>query len=217
MGETGLATFGSSGEKFLCLRSTAKGASIRGLGMLMIALQITAACSALPTTKETAESPWESFDDAKAAYDAVAPTQTTKAELAALGYDPIETPNVRVLSYVDLIQRFLPRESIDTQALDPNLRSCIEARERCWGYEVTPSVIDRSREGNIALDMFGFRRETMTTGWRFSAVIVLMDDLVQYKIWEGTPKIKEQKVETKPLGPLQELDNIVAPRPITVP
>ena len=197
--------------------STTKGGSLRGLGMLIIVLPAMAACSVLPTTVETAESPWESFEDAKAAYDAVTPTRTTKAELAALGYDPLETPNVRVLSYVDLIQRFLPRDSIDTQGLDPNLRRCIEARERCWGYEVTPSVIDRSREGNIALDMFGFRRETMTTGWRFAAVIVLEDDLVQYKIWEGTPKIREQKVETKPLGPLQELDNIIQPRPLPVP
>ncbi len=217
MVETNLTTFGSPAGEVLRTPPTAKVGHIRGLWMLIIFLPTLGACSALPTTKETAESPWQSFEDAKAAYDAVAPTQTTKAELAALGYDPIETPNVRVLSYVDLIQRFLPRESIDTQALDPNLRSCIEARERCWGYEVTPSVIDRTREGNIALDMFGFKRETMTTGWRFSAVIVLMDDLVQYKIWEGTPKIREQKVETKPLGPLQELDNIVAPRPITVP
>ncbi len=185
--------------------------------MVILVFYTLAACSVLPTTTETAESPWESFEDAKTAYDAVAPTQTTKAELTELGYDPLETPNVRVLSYVDLIQRFLPQESMSLQGLDPNLRLCLEARERCWGYEVTPSVIDRSREGNIALDIFGFRRKTMTTGWRFSAVIVLMDDRVQYKIWEGTPKIREQKVETKPLGPLQELDNIIQPRPVPVP
>ena len=197
--------------------SRAKGRPIRALWMQSLALPIMAACSVLPTTKETAESPWGSFEEAKAAYDAVAPAQTTRVELAALGYDPLETPNIRVLSYVDLIERFLPRDSIDTQGLDPDLRRCIEARDRCWGYEVTPSVIDRSREGNVALDVFGFRRETMTTGWRFAAVIVLMDDLVQYKIWEGTPKIREQKVETKPLGPLQELDKIIAPRPIPVP
>ncbi|MDJ0942286.1 MAG: hypothetical protein QNJ30_02415 [Kiloniellales bacterium] len=210
-------TAGSPTGRALGLPATAKGGSRRGLWMLILALPTVAACSVLPTTVETAESPWESFEDAKTAYDAVVPTQTTRGELTALGYDPLETPNVRVLSYVDLIQRFLPRESIEMQALDPDLRRCLEARERCWGYEVTPSVIDRSREGNVALDLFGFRRETMTTGWRFSAVIVLMDDVVQYKIWEGTPKIREQKVETKPLGPLQELDNIIQPRPIPVP
>lgn len=199
------------------LISRIEGGRIRSLGAVILVLPAMAACGVLPTTVETAESPWESFEDAKAAYDAIAPAQTTKAELAVLGYDPLETPNVRVLSCVDLIQRFLPRDSIETEDLHPQLGRCIEARERCWGYEVTPSVIDRSREGNIALDIFGFRRETMTTGWRFSAVIVLMDDLVQYKIWEGTPKIREQKVESKPLGPLQELDNIIQPRPIPVP
>lgn len=182
-----------------------------------ICLATTVACSILPATTETAESPWESFEEAKAAYDTIVPRQTTKAELTGLGYDPLETPNVRVLSYIDLIQRFLPREAIAPESLDPDLRACIEAREDCWGYEVAPSVIDRQREGNIALDIFGFRRETVTTGWRFSAVVVLMEDLVVYKIWDGTPKIREQKVETKPLGPLQELDKIIQPRPIPVP
>lgn len=189
----------------------------RAFGSLVICLAATAACSILPTTTETADSPWESFDEAKAAYDSIVPRQTTKAELTGLGYDPLETPNVRVLSYIDLIQRFLPREAIAPESLDPDLRACIEAREDCWGYEVAPSVIDRQREGNVALDIFGFRRETVTTGWRFSAVVVLMEDLVVYKIWDGTPKIREQKVETKPLGPLQELDKIIQPRAIPIP
>ena len=54
------------------------------------------------------------------------------------------------------------------------------------------------------------------TIWRFTALIVIEDDVLQYKIWSGTPKIAEQKVETKPLGPLQEIDSIIQPKPFTI-
>ncbi len=184
----------------------------------LVCLALLNACAAvLPATTETTDSPWVSFEAAKAAYDSIIPTQTTTAELTALGYDPYATPNVRVLSYIEIIQHFLPRDSIDPESLAPDLRACLEAREGCWGYEVAPGVTDRQREGNVLLDVFGFKRTTMTTGWRFTALIVIEDDVVQYKIWGGTPKIAEQKVETKPLGPLQEIDSIIQPRPITIP
>ena len=99
MVETTLATFERPAGIFLCLPSTAVDRRSRSPLMVILVFYTLAACSVLPTTTETAESPWESFEDAKTAYDAVAPTQTTKAELTELGYDPLETPNVRVLSY----------------------------------------------------------------------------------------------------------------------
>lgn len=198
--------------------SLATAAKWRGTASSLLCLAFLNACAAvLPATTETADSPWNSFEAAKAAYDSIVPTQTTTAELTALGYDPYATPNVQVLSYVEIIQRFLPRDTTDPESLDSNLRACIEAREHCWGYEVVPGVTDRQRQGNVLLDIFGFKRTTVTTGWRFTALIVLKGEVVQYKIWGGTPKIAQQKVETKPLGPLQELDRIIQPQPFTVP
>ena len=102
-------------------------------GWLLCLALLNACATVLPATTETAESPWDSFEAAKAAYDSIVPTQTTTTELKALGYDPYATPNVRVLSYVDIIQRFLPRNTSDPDSLDANLRACIEAREGCWG------------------------------------------------------------------------------------
>ena len=86
--------------------------------------------------------------------------------------------------------------------LDTALRTCIAAAAGCWANEVTPQFLHKEREGNVVLDMFGFRRTTVTTGWRFSAIVVLKSDIVHYKVWEGTPSIMEEKTATKPLGPL---------------
>ena len=93
--------------------------------------------------------------------------------------------------------------------LDPGLRACVEAAVGCRAYEVSPNVVRSWREGNTFLDVFGFKRMTKTRGWRFSAIIVLKDDVVQYKVWDGTPSISEEKIVTKPLGPLQEVEDVV--------
>jgi len=143
------------------------------------------------------------------AYESIVPLQTTAEDLKAIGYDPFTAPNVRVLSYLEVIQRFMPKDAIHVDDLDAGLRRCIEAATDCWAYEVTPHFIHKEREGNVVLDVFGFKRTTVTTGWRFTAIVVLKTDIVHYKVWEGTPNIMEERTETTPLGPLQEVDDIV--------
>jgi hypothetical protein len=173
-------------------------------------LVLAAACSGpLPKTSEVAESPWQSFDEAMAAYESIVPLETTAEDLKAMGYDPFTSPNVRVLSYLEVIERFMPKDAIHVEDLDAALRNCIEAGSNCWAYEVTPHFVHKEREGNVVLDIFGFKRTTVTTGWSFAAIVVLKSDMVQYKIWEGTPSIMEEKTATKPLGPLQEVEDIV--------
>ena len=181
------------------------------LGALLVAaLALAAACSGpLPKTSEVDESPWQSFDEAMAAYESIVPLETTAEDLKALGYDPFTTPNVRVLHYLEVIDRFMPKDAIHVEDLDSALRTCIEAAADCWAYEVTPQFLHSERQGNVVLDMFGFKRTTKTTGWRFTAIVVLKSDIVHYKVWEGTPSIMEQKTATKPLGPLQEVEDIV--------
>lgn len=180
-----------------------------GIAMAAVVVFVAACSGPLPQTSDVAGSPWQSFDEAKAAYESIVPLETTAEDLKAIGYDPSTSPNVRVLSYLEVIQRFMPKDAIHVEDLDTALRSCIEAGTACWGYEVTPKLIHEERRGNVLLDVFGFKRTTVTTGWRFTAVVVLKDDLVHYKVWEGTPNIQEEKTATRPLGPLQEVDNIV--------
>ena len=54
----------------------------------------------------------EAFEDAQAAFDRVIPHQTSVEDLRQMGFDPARTPNVRILTYLDLINRFLPNSLI---------------------------------------------------------------------------------------------------------
>jgi len=98
----------------------------------------------------------------------------------------------------------MPNTNITKDDLDDGLRNCIEAKDSCLAYEIKLHKIRSKREGNLMLDLFRFRREARQTGWRFSALIVLVDDLVVYKLWDGKPLIDGEVYKRNPLGPLQE-------------
>jgi hypothetical protein len=63
----------------------------------------------------------------------------------------------------------------------------------------------KARTGNLLADFTNFSRRSETTGWRFSALVLLVNDLVVYRSWSGQPSVNEIEVNTNPLGPLQEM------------
>lgn len=166
---------------------------------------------ALPRGEETTESPWTNFSEAKAAYDKIAVGSTTRTALNDLGFDPFETPNISILSYVEVIDHFMPHDAIRLEDLEDGVRRCIEARSRCQAYRVEPGQLKGRRTGNVLADVFNFRRHTIRSGWSFLALVLIEDDVVVYKIWSGQPKVQTQEEKRNPLGPLQTADDIVRP------
>lgn len=179
--------------------------------LLFLALVLTTTgCKSLFTSSgQRARAPWQSFDEAQTAFDKVIPHKTTVTELKSMGFDPHTTPNIKILTYLDLIQRFIPNASISINDLQPDVRACIESKDCCHAYEMELDMTDNKRYGNLALDVFGFKRKTKTTGWRFKALVIVKDDVVAYKLRSGEPNVDRLEKKVKPLGPLQELDNIV--------
>jgi hypothetical protein len=51
--------------------------------------------------------------------------------------------------------------------------------------------------------MFNFQRTTIKTGWNFTSLILIHEDVVVYKLWSGTPVVDEASSSSNPLGPLQ--------------
>jgi hypothetical protein len=186
---------------------------MKALGMCLVYLALvltTTGCKSLfSSTSQKSRTRWHSFDEAQTAYDKVVPHKTTISELKELGFDPLITPNVKILTYLDLIQRFIPNASIAIKDLQPDVRDCIESKDCCHAYEMSLDMTDSKRFGNLALDIFGFNRKTRTSGWTFKALIIVKDDVVAYKIRSGDPNVDRLETKTKPLGPLQELDNVV--------
>ena len=173
-------------------------------------LPLTTGCRSLFTSgSNLVKSPWKDFAEAKTAFDQIIPGQTTTNELKCLGFDPFTSPNVKILTYLDVISRFLPNNSIQKTDLPESVRDCLEAKNDCQAYELDLTATQSKRYGNLFLDIFGFHRKTRETGWNFKALIVLNRGTVVYKLWSGEPNLERYETKKKPLGPLQELDGAV--------
>jgi hypothetical protein len=134
------------------------------------------------------------------------PTHTTAEDLKRLGYDPFTTPNITLLTYIELLRRFLPNDSITKADLDEGIQDCFAMKDECKAYEISLKIRHEKRFGNVWLDLLTFRRKTKVTGWEFNAFIVLKGDIVAYKISGGKPRIDELIDHKKPLGPLQDIE-----------
>ena len=157
--------------------------------------------SLLPTAKDTTKFPWNSFEEARTAYNKVVPNTTTVKQLRDLGFNIYSSPNLKVLNYVDIA---VATQSIKSQDFDGGIERCLRARNNCRGYQFEPSFLKDERYGNFWLDLFNFKRKNRQTGWRFIAVFFVIDDLVIEKVWSGSPSILIEKEGKNPLGPFQE-------------
>lgn len=164
----------------------------------------------LPSNSQTTESPFHNYRSAEDAYNRITPYVTTVTELKSRGLNPYSTPNIKVLNYLDLVPRFLPQASMKQEDLDPAVRACLSARDNCTGWLAEPSILVNDRTGNVPLDVLGFERETTSTGWKASMLLLIQNGVVVYKLWSGTPSIIETKRDTKPLGPFQDLSGAAA-------
>ena len=170
--------------------------------------------SLLPHEDERVISPWDSFDEAMSAYEQVVPFESDTTELRDLGFAPDGQVNVHILNQSEVIERLVPTDLIARQDLPRGLRECLDAGERCRAYEVTQRELQRKRYGNFFADFFNFKRKSETRGWRFNALMVLVDDRVVFKQWSGTPSVHEYSDQVNPLGPLQGIGPGAATRVI---
>ena len=166
-------------------------------------LILTACFSPLPKGEAFTEGPWKSYAEAQQTFDLIIPHKTTILDLKKLKLDPHANPNITILNYADVIRRFIPSYSINTNDLDSGVLECIMAKTKCQGDEVDYRVVKRDRYGNFVVDYLNFKRKVDVVGWRFNAVLLIKDDMVIYKLTGGQPAIHEHEENTNPLGPLQ--------------
>ena len=168
---------------------------------MLIALMLQVGCSTLlPSGKAVAESPWLEYADAKKSFDAITVGKTTVEDLKTLGFDVKDSPNLKVLNYLDIAASV---QAIPIQELDPGLQACLRARADCRAYVFEPERTYSKRIGNFWLDILNFRRKTHETGWKFKALIVFVNHHVAYKLSSGEPQIDKMGDQVNPLGPIQ--------------
>ena len=170
---------------------------------LMCVAALSACSSLLPTGEQDASRRWAGFEDVKGSYDRIEPYQSDLAAVKALGFDPDKTPNLQILNHSQVVRAVLPSRAQDHVAIPQGIQDCMQAQDQCVGYFMEPSHVDYERQGNVLLDLLGFKRKTLIKGWKFGALIVLANDRVVYKQWSGKPKIEETELLQNPLGLLQ--------------
>ena len=171
------------------------------VGTLCLAACLAGCAGLLPMSSAEVRSPWHSFDEARDAIEAIAPSRTTAADLRRMGIDPYASPNVQLLNYSDIQLRFPTNVAPDR--LDRGLRDCLEAGKSCIGYYVSVREVKRERVGGFWVDALGFKRVVEVSGWSFNALVLLVNDRVVYSLYGGQPSLREQEVTRQPLGPAQ--------------
>lgn len=171
--------------------------------LLFVAGLLAGCASLLPTAKQDVSNKWHDFEDAKKSFDLIVPYRTNMDTVRELGFDPNITPNVQILNHSQVVRAVLPSPLQELASIPKGILACMRAQEACTGYLMEPSRIDRKRDGNFFLDFLNFKRNTQVTGWKFGALIVVIDNMVVYKQWSGRPRIEETELRRNPLGPLQ--------------
>lgn len=181
------------------------------IGTMEVMILTTGCRSMFSSSQSTTTMRWKSYDQVEAAFLTITPYETTEESLRKLGFDPKASPNVKILNYVDIIAIFMPNPAIRERDLPDAVRECIYAKEKSRAFVVELQDIRNKRHGNLFLDVFGFKRLNHESGWRFKGIILLNDGMVVYKLSSGEPQVARDDKRVKPLGPLQEVDNIISP------
>jgi hypothetical protein len=170
---------------------------------------VFAGCSSLlPKSKETSGTPttaWQTYQDAEHAFATIAPGKTTVAELATMKLDPRSNPNIRVMPRYEVMQHFVVNRTVTMDDLDSGVRECLAADTHCVGWQIDQTATQKKRNGNPAADFLRLRRETHSSGWHFTGLLLIKDGVVLYKLSGGQPMIHEIAESEDALGPLQAL------------
>jgi hypothetical protein len=159
----------------------------------------------LPSQTEAGTSSFDTYGAVRSAFEQIALKQSSVGDLSGLGFDAQHTPNVAVLSYLEIVEKFMPNSSMAFDRLDPAVQDCIMARDACQGYVFKLQHHESQRSGSLFLDIFGFRHTTTETGWNAQVLVLVQNGKVTHKLLSGEPNLRIVRNEVEPLGPLQNL------------
>lgn len=188
---------------------TSRGLKLFFSAVFMFSLVGCGGLGLLPHESKVSSNSFQSYEQVQAAYADIAPGATRLTDLPKLGFDTATTPNVEILSYLGVIERFMPRNTMSYDRLAPQVQACIEAQDRCSAFVFHPQHVETRRTGNFFLDLLGFERRTVDSGWAAEVVLLMQDARVAYKLMSGRPRIDEMHDQISPLGPLQDIGNSV--------
>jgi len=167
--------------------------------------------SLLPTQGVYTESSFETYTQVEGVVEKIIIGKTKYSDLVKMGLDLENIPNVKRLTYLDVMSKF----KLDSPSrytlfnkieLPAGVLKMLSARENGMAYEINLERIKNQREGSVVLDMLNFRKNVHITGWKISVLILIVDDTVEYVLYSGEKNIDRTEKEKNPLGPFQGFD-----------
>jgi hypothetical protein len=126
-----------------------------------------------------------SIKDLTVAYTRIQPGETRATELAHLGFDPAGG-NAQTLSYLGVMERFMPRDSVRFDRLDEAVRDCIEARDHCTALVFRTGDRFSAPMGNGILSAFGLG-SSAAADRRPEVTLLVRNGRVAFKMISGMP------------------------------
>lgn len=108
----------------------------------------------LPLKGDGAQSKILTGRDLLVAYGRIQPGLTRASQLARYGLDSAAV-NTQALSYLGVMERFMPHDSVAFDRLDAGVRDCIDARDRCTALVFRASDPARTGTAHGIFSTFG--------------------------------------------------------------
>jgi hypothetical protein len=179
------------------------------LAAIGIIILSTGCSSMLPTKHTTTHAQWDNYSQLHTIIHNVRAGLTLE-DVKSLGIDVDKTKNIEVLTHLDVARRFgLIGLKDDSLKVPEGVQAMVNAAERGRGYELTVQSTVEVREGSFWKDFLQFKRITRTTGWKFSVLLITVDNKIVYVLHKGNPNINSLTIEKNPLGPFQSLNGYV--------
>lgn len=162
----------------------------------------------MPSEGRPAVSQWKNYQSALDVFKKIEPGKTSLADLKKLGFDPDITPNTTFLNPITIRNLFLGTDTkapIKFEDLPQDIQDYLKDFNNCLGFKFEQEVSYTEGKGSLVKRWLKFKKEDLTTGWRFEALIFMKKDTVAYVYWEGKPNIKDPRFKKDPLGPLTDI------------
>lgn len=163
----------------------------------------------LPTQTISTQNKWHSYQQLDNIIQKIKLGQTLD-ELSKIGLDVNNDPNFESLTYLDVAKRFgligFRNQSI---TIPKGVKKLMKAAERGRAYELKVESTKHRRIGNFWADFFQFRKNIYITGWKYSLLLIVVDNKVQYLLHKGNPNINKVERHKNPLGPFQKINGYI--------
>jgi len=135
-----------------------------------------------PSQTDAPSKPLRTSRDIIQAYSHIRPGVTRASELAGYGFD--STANgTRLLSYLGVMENFIPHDSRQFDRLDAAIQTCVAARERCTALIFQPAGNSSSARAHGMFAAFGMG--AVAASQTPSVTFLIRDGRVSFKTISG--------------------------------